>query len=250
MNALQKSEPADNGRMMAMIERMVTDPAVDPGKLREILAVKQSWEADEARKMFATDMADFQARCPIIAKLDSANGKNYARIDRIHRETKPLRSECGFWFTWNSCEIKGEVAHIEGMLGHRGGHTVICKQVIPLPDEIISRDGRKVGNSAQRAGSAMTYAKRYGECLALGIVTGDDDDGNAKPKPNVPPPQGSDVAALKKQLWDMTAKIHNGNKNALRQFLVDDCGLDPEKPMEELSSKELTALMFVVKGKV
>ena len=160
-------------RMFAMIERMATDPQVDPAKLREILSVKQTWEADEARKMFARDMALFQSRCPIIAKADDAYGKKYARIDRIHRETRGLRKECGFWFTWQVCEIRDGMAFMEGLLGHNGGHTVPIKQVIPLPEEL------KGQNAAQRAGSAMTYAKRYGECLALDIVTGEDDDGNA-----------------------------------------------------------------------
>src|SRR5262245_38704281 len=73
-------------RMFSMIESMATDPRVDPAKLREILAVKQSWESDEARKQFARDMAVFQSRCPIIEKGDEAYGKRYARIDRIHRE--------------------------------------------------------------------------------------------------------------------------------------------------------------------
>ena len=248
-NELQKIEP-EAARMMTMIERMATDPSVDPAKLREILAVKKEWEADEARKLFATDMALFQAKCPIIAKLDSADGKNYARIDRIHRETKGLRSECGFWFVWHACEIKDQVAHIEGLLGHRGGHTVTCKQVIPMPEEIISKFGKRVGNATQRAGSAMSYAKRYGECLALGIVTGDDDDGNAKPKAKLPPVETGDIAALKKQLWDLTAKVHGGDKNILRQFCIDECGLEPETPLEELSAKRLESLIFVAKQKV
>jgi hypothetical protein len=33
-------------------------------------------------------------------------------------------------------------------------------------------------NKAQQMGSASTYARRYALCAALGIVTGDDDDGN------------------------------------------------------------------------
>lgn len=155
----------------AVILRLSQDPATDAAKLKTLLEVRQTWEADEARKAFAAAMADFQTRCPIIAKGDKAYDKQYARIDRIHRETRDLRRECGFFFTWTICEIKGNEAHMEGMLGHSGGHTVAVKQVIPLPDVL------KGQNATQRAGSAMTYAKRYAECLALDIVTGEDDDG-------------------------------------------------------------------------
>lgn len=194
-----------------MIERMATDPQCDPSKLREILSVKQTWEADEARKKFANDMAIFQSRCPIIAKADEAYGKKYARIDRIHRETRDLRSECGFWFIWSSCEVKGGVATLSGTLGHRGGHTVPVIQFIPLPDEL------KGQNETQRAGSAMTYAKRYGECLALGIVTGDDDDGNAgnrhKPANPAATPEDIRIKALIKQLWELLKPVRGAENN-------------------------------------
>jgi len=156
-----------------IIMRAVSDPACDPSKLRELLGVKQQWEQDEARKAFARDMATFQARCPIVLKGDDAYGKHYARIDRIHRAIRPLLQECGFWVTWSVCEITAEAVLLEGTLGHRDGHTMQLKQTVPMPDTL------KGQNATQRAGSAQTYAKRYGECAALGIVTGNDDDGNA-----------------------------------------------------------------------
>ena len=59
---------SETERMFSMIERMATDPQVDPAKLREILSVKQIWEADEARKAFSRDMAVFQTECPIISR--------------------------------------------------------------------------------------------------------------------------------------------------------------------------------------
>ena len=232
-------------RMFAMIERMATDPQVDPAKLREILSVKQTWEADEARKMFARDMALFQSRCPIIAKADDAYGKKYARIDRIHRETRGLRKECGFWFTWQVCEIRDGMAFMEGLLGHNGGHTVPIKQVIPLPEEL------KGQNAAQRAGSAMTYAKRYGECLALDIVTGEDDDGNAKPKAA---PVGLGDAAdrvNKKKLVDLTREVSgvvgyaltDEDKEIITQHLVDECVIEPNETLAELTGKRLAAVV-------
>lgn len=160
------------GTAYDMIRQAIADPAVDPAKLQALLCVKEQWEAGEARKAFASAMADFQARCPIIEKGDTAHNKKYARIDRIHRTIRPLRQECGFWITWQVCEVKDGMAHLEGILGHRDGHTVDIRQTIPIPAGITGQ------NEAQRAGSAQTYAKRYGECMALGIVTGDDDDGN------------------------------------------------------------------------
>ncbi|MDE2103679.1 MAG: ERF family protein [Patescibacteria group bacterium] len=210
----QGKQLSESERMFSMIESMATDPRVDPAKLREILSVKQSWEADEARKAFAKDMATFQSECPIISKADSANGKMYAKIDRIHRETRELRKKCGFWFTWSVCEISGDIARMEGFLGHSGGHTIPIKQVIPLPEEIVSGSGKLAQNSSQRAGSAMTYAKRYGECLALDIVTGEDFDANVKKtRPDGPASSSNPLTEAREKLWRLLKPIVSQDSN-------------------------------------
>lgn len=229
---------------MAIIANAAADPNCDPAKLRVLLAVKQTWEADKARKDFARDMAQFQSRCPIISKLDSANGRNYARIDRIFREIRPLMTECGFWILWSDSEIRDGLVHLTGVLGHKGGHTVTTRQVIPLPDEIRGT------NAAQRAGSGQTYAQRYGVCAVMGVVCGDDNDGGKTKKPTAPPTQNSEVITLKKELWNATESIHGGNKNALRQWLIDDLNLEPEKTLEDLDANELKAFIQLAKAKL
>lgn len=50
------------------------------------------------------------------------------------------------------------------------------------------------GNTAQSAGSATTYARRYALCAALGIAADEDDDA-ASPEPFGSPPSGSDQQA-------------------------------------------------------
>jgi hypothetical protein len=45
-------------------------------------------------------------------------------------------------------------------------------------------------------GSATTYARRYALCSALGIVTGEDDDGNAAGTAYVTKEQSDELAAL------------------------------------------------------
>lgn len=246
---------SESARMFAMVERMATDPTVEPAKLREILSVKQNWEADEARKAFAMDMASFQSRCPIISKADDAYGKMYARIDRIHRETRELRKECGFWFVWSKCVIKDSIANLEGLLGHRRGHTMPLAQTIPLPDVL------KGQNATQRAGAAMTYAKRYGECLALDIVTGEDTDGGpGNPKPIIDASQPVDnsevVRELAKELWNLlkTLKIITGAErnwqganNWLWREEILDAAADEAAP--QLSADRFKSVIEAVKRK-
>lgn len=221
---------------LTLIERMAADPSVDPAKLREILAVKQQWEADESRKAFAAAMARFQSLCPIIPKGDTANGRAYARIDRIHRTIKPLLDQCGIWFSWNVCEEReGGLIYLEGILGHSTGHQVPCKQLIPLPDAI------KGTNAAQRAGSGQSYARRYGECLALGIVTGEDDDGNAGKRTPSSSPDGVDDKALRAELWEMLKPISGDDKtwNTARAWLSGEGCMDASKKITTMTAQEL-----------
>jgi hypothetical protein len=146
---------------------------VSPEHLRELLAVRREWEADEARKAFNLSVSEFQRRAPIVAKADKAYDKEYARMDRIWREIRPLLTELGLSVTWQICELKdGSLCHVEGQLRHRDGHGERLAMDVPVPELI------KGQNKAQQMGSATTYAKRYALTGALGIVTGDDDDGH------------------------------------------------------------------------
>jgi len=171
----------ESGPLTLIRDAMASDVA--PEKLSALLGVKREWEADEARKAFNIAITEFQRRAPIIEKGDDANGKSYAAIDRIWRTVRPLLTELGLSVTWQVCEIRdnavvGTICHLEGMLRHRDGHGEKLTSDLPVPDAITNSSGRAVQNKAQVMGSAQTYAKRYALCAALGIVTGEDDDGN------------------------------------------------------------------------
>lgn len=157
---------------VALIREAIASKA-DPTYLRELLAVREAWEASEARKAFNNAIAEFQRRAPIIAKADKAYDKQYARMDRIWREIRPLLTELGLSVTWQVCELREQICHVEGQLRHRQGHGERLAQDIPMPELI------KGQNKAQQMGSAGTYARRYALCSALGIVTGDDDDAHS-----------------------------------------------------------------------
>lgn len=165
--------------VVALIRDAVASKA-DPAQLRELLAVRREWEADEARKAYNKAIADFQRGAPIVEKGDDANGKPYAALDRIWRTIRPLLTELGLSVTWQVSEVRdgSTICHLEGMLRHRDGHGEKLTFDLPIPDAIMSSSGKAVQNKAQVIGSANTYAKRYALCAALGIVTGIDDDGN------------------------------------------------------------------------
>ncbi len=157
----------------AVIERALSNGAT-PETVGAMLTLRREYEADEARKAFHLSIAGFQRRAPIIEKADKAYDKQYARMDRIWREVRPITSDLGLSVTWQKCELReGGICHVEGTLGHAQGHSVPLAMDVPIPDLI------KGQNKAQQMGSAFTYAQRYCFCAALGIVTGDDDDGHS-----------------------------------------------------------------------
>ncbi len=163
--------PTSNSAVSIIREAMAS--GANPEYLRELLAVRREWEADEARKAFNLSISDFQRRAPIVEKADKAYDKDYAKLDRIWRTIRPLLTELGLSVTWQIAELKDGMCHIEGQLRHRDGHGERLAMDIPVPELI------KGQNKAQQAASAHSYAKRYALCASLGIVTGQDDDGHA-----------------------------------------------------------------------
>lgn len=179
----QSSSPA----LSLIRDAMAAD--VSPEKLSALLAVKQTWEADEARKAFNLSIAEFQRNAPIIEKGDVAHEKQYARMDRIWRTVRKPLTDLGLSVTWQVCELRPEgICHVEGMLRHRDGHGERLVMDIPLPEIIRGQ------NKSQQMGSARTYAQRYAFCSAVGLVTGDDDDdGNGGA---VDPDEAQELATL------------------------------------------------------
>ena len=59
-----------------------------------------------------------------------------------------------------------------------------------------------------------------------------------------------DKDVLKKELWALTVKQHGGVKARLRQWLTDECDLDPSKTLEDLTAEELKSITAKAKAKL
>lgn len=191
MNEL--STPANSA--VSIIQQAI-ETGVSAEYLRELLQVREQWEAGEARKLYSQAIADFQSQCPIIEKADKAHNKQYAAMDRIWRTIRPLLDETGLSIVWTVNSITEYGLHIEGEIRHKAGHAVPISYDLPMPDKVTGQ------NAAQQMGSATTYAKRYALCSALGIVTGEDDDGLAAGTSYVTKEQADELLALLDTLKD------------------------------------------------
>jgi hypothetical protein len=191
MNEL--AQPANSA--VSIIQQAIASGA-DPAYLRELLQVREQWEAGEARKLYSQAIADFQSRCPIIEKGDKAHNKQYAAMDRIWRTIRPLLDETGLSIVWTVNALTDYGLHIEGEIRHKAGHAVPISYDLPMPDKVTGQ------NAAQQMGSASSYAKRYATCAALGIVTGEDDDGLAAGTSYVTKEQADELTTILATLAD------------------------------------------------
>ncbi len=189
---------ADFAPAVLIREAMRAD--VSPEKLRALLDVRQLWEDSEARKAFNLSIAEFQRQAPIVAELDQGEKSKYAALDRIWNAIRPLLSGLGLSVTWQINELRGEgesaFLHMEGTLRHKLGHGEKLAFDLPLPGIVRTKDGRAVTNPAQMMGSAVSYAKRYAICAALGVVTGIDDDAGSAGGNRIDPDEANEVADL------------------------------------------------------
>lgn len=122
----------------------------------------------------AAALADFQADMPAVSKNKKAEvptktgGKytyTYADLADVSAQAMPLLRKNGLAFS--ACPRRTEHGYeLVGLLLHVSGETL--QGALPLN-----------GNQPQEIGSALTYARRYLLGCMTGLVTDDDDDGQA-----------------------------------------------------------------------
>ena len=166
---------------MGLIAQLANDPTTSVETLRAMFELETDYQEREAKKDLNVAMVRFQQLCPIIDKTDDANGKKYARMERIWSVIQPIMSECGLAATWERSQISdsGDRVIVAGTLLHSSGHSKELYGEIYLPEQI------KGQNKAQVSGSAITYARRYCTCGALGVQTGKDTDGTIEMQSSV-----------------------------------------------------------------
>ena len=144
--------------------------------LERLLAMRRELQAEQARSDFFTALAGFQSQIPSIpksqtARVQSAKGSfsyHYADLAGIQRAIAPQMAAYGLSVTFDTVQDDGGYS-IQAKVHHCAGHTETTTFRVPV-------DTTARMNSAQAAGSALTYGRRYALCAALGIVTAEDDD--------------------------------------------------------------------------
>lgn len=146
-------------------------------EIRELMQLKREWEADEARKAYVVDMADFKKNPPTIIK-DKAvgytnkdgtfTGYKHATLGNVTNAIVEGLARHGFSHRWDVKQT-GVVAHVTCTITHRMGHSESVSMEAAKDDS-----GKK--NAIQQVASAVSYLQRYTLLLATGLATHDQDD--------------------------------------------------------------------------
>lgn len=183
----------------------------------------------------AAALVQVQGQFKAITK-DSTNPhfkNNYASLDTITETVRPLLKDAGLAVVQGTTTPHtDELGHlknlsIETTLIHKSGEWITSTVTLPVGTVPIKVNGEVVGAepTAQTAGGAITYGRRYGLAALLALTTEEDDDGN----------RASEKGAPGRAAARPTPKPHprNGGKATMRY------GKSKGTPLVEISDDDL-----------
>lgn len=164
----------DASSLMKIIDRAAMDPNFDVAKLEQLLAVKERWEANEAKKAYVVAMAAFKADPPAVYK-DKENkqyNSRYTSIGHLVTTVTAALSKHGLSHRWDIDQTSG--IKVACVMTHCLGHSESVS-MSGAPDT----SGQK--NPLQQIKSTVTYLKIATLEAITGLASSDgnaDDDGN------------------------------------------------------------------------
>lgn len=178
---------SESAAILSVIERMATNPDIDPDRIERFIVLKERMDKEAARKAYTAALAECQSELPIVEERgqisygkkgragedgDKANeGPTYALWEDINEAIRPVLKKHGFSLSFRTGQtLEGKIT-VTGILGHREGHqeeTMIA----------LMHDSSGAKNAVQAMGSSISYGKRYTASALLNITSrGEDDDG-------------------------------------------------------------------------
>lgn len=184
-------------------------------------------------------MADLQYECPNIAK-DSTNPhfkSDYASLEDIWAKLKPLLHKHGLLVTQHPGKVEGGCIQIVTAVVHvASGQFVISLGAMPMGKE-----------GPQAAGSAITYARRYFIAPILGLIAGDDDDGEAAEGRKIAPAKMSNLKERKQAVIDGYRNL-DGPRDAVGPWATTILGRNVDAALTLRSEDEVKKLEDALKS--
>lgn len=155
----------------------------DIAQIEKFMDLQMKWEADQARKAFVADMAEFKKTPPEVVKdkLVAFAGTSYmhATLGNVTQAIVAGLAQHGFSHRWDVEQTTTGTIVVTCILTHKLGHSERTRLESKGDDS-----GKK--NAIQQMASAVTYLQRYTLLAATGIATkeqGDDDGRGSAQQP-------------------------------------------------------------------
>lgn len=147
---------------------------LDVEKMERLFALREKVKAEQAKEAYVSALSKFQGECPIIEKTKKVLNKDgrsvryqYAPIDAIAEQIKKPLVGNGLSYRWD-VENNAGLIKATAIITHELGHSESSSFEVPVDTEGYM-------TTPQKYASALTFAKRYSLCNALGISTGEED---------------------------------------------------------------------------
>ena len=171
---IQKTKEPKQGMEVARFIEQAVANNLPVETMEKLFDLYERAKKDRARTEFVEAMSQFQSKCPIIQKTKKVLNKDgrsvrytFAPLDSIVEQIQELLADNNLSYTW---EVENREGFIKAtaVVTHIAGHATESSFEVP-----VDKEGYMT--APQKYASALTFAKRYSLCNALGISTGDED---------------------------------------------------------------------------
>lgn len=191
----------------------------DPDTLSKLMDLQERWQANKAHQAYVAAMTAFKQDAPAVLKKNdvvdftSSKGRTayrYANLGSIVQEITATMGKHELSASWETAQNNKDVTvtcHITHVAGHRESVTLTGP---------IDESGNK--NQIQAVGSTVTYLQRYTLLAALGLATGEDDDGRGGRQHNAPADQSKADQAPNDEMTILVLKVDYKKRDDFKDF--------------------------------
>jgi hypothetical protein len=189
-------EPPQN--MVAMLERLASNPDVPVDKLERLLAMQERISARQAETDFNAAMSTAQSEIGRISTdlKNTQTGSKYASYAKLDKILRPIYTKHGFALSFDTGEPPSpEYIRVICRVSHRGGHS--HPYHIDMPADGKGAKGGDVMTKTHASGAAASYGMRYLLKMIFNVAIGEEDtDGNGPPSQKITQEQALDIQSL------------------------------------------------------
>ena len=228
---------AGGGGLLAVIERLATNPQLNIEVFDRLLAARRSEEDRAAERAFNVSMSQAKGEIsPVLKTRDvdypskkEGGGRTkykYESFADVARAIDPAFAAHGLSYRFRISQ-QVDLVTVTCIVSHADGYS---EETAPLQSKV---DPGSTGMSmVQALGSALTYLQRYSLRAAIGLAAGVDDDGRGAggASPKIDPNQANEL----RQLIDQTGRSASTLLKLVGVDEIEDMNLDQFKRAREV----------------